>query len=232
MNDNSDRSDLRPRRHGATGHDATRRSFLKTVALVPAALGPAANPGQSTGPTTGTSTTSTEDRARTLRALAPVVLPATSLGERGLEIAVRGFERWLAAFQPVAELDHAYLASDEILYGPPDPRPLFASQLEALGLEANKRFDSDFASLDSGQRERLVRGAIERAANQRVPQALPAPAQAPHVALALLAWFAGTSRANDLCYGRAIGRYECRGLPTGPEEPGLLSANPFADENA
>ena len=49
---------------------------------------------------------------------------------------------------PVAELDHYYLWTDEIGYGPADPAPLWTSQLEALELEAEKRHGASFAELD------------------------------------------------------------------------------------
>lgn len=38
------------------------------------------------------------------------------------------------------------------------------------------------------------------------------PARAKHVAIALLAHFYASPDADDLCYGRRIGRQTCRGL--------------------
>src|SRR5437867_2683704 len=67
-----------------------------------------------------------------LLALAEVVLPVSELGKEGTAKVLSGFQAWLDGFEPAAELDHPYLSSSEIQYGPPDPRPRWQAQLEAL----------------------------------------------------------------------------------------------------
>jgi hypothetical protein len=158
------------------------------------------------------------DRA-TLEALGRVVLPATALGDAGITPAIDDFLAWLDAFEPVTELDHPYYSSD-INYGPPDPAPLWGAQLEALDIEARRRFDTDFSALEEGRR----RFVLLRQLPQHVPAELPFAANAPHVAIGLLAWFYATPEANDLALEAKVGRESCRGLETGPDEPAPLGA--------
>ncbi|HLE69933.1 MAG TPA: hypothetical protein VJH87_09650, partial [Vicinamibacteria bacterium] len=126
-----------------------------------------------------------------------------------------GFRKWLDELEPVAELDHAYISTDEILYGPPDPEPLWTAQLEALELEAEKRHEASFAAVPREEQETLLRRQLP----PNPGAALPDPARAPHVALGLLAYFYQTSEANDLCYERAIEKTTCRGVESGAVEP-------------
>lgn len=161
-----------------------------------------------------------------LAALAPVVLPRAELGEEGVASATRGFARWAAGFEPVAELDHPYLWSDEIRYGPPDPRPGWTAQLEALEREARRRHRRAFAALAPGERSAILRRQLPA----EIPERMPHPSEAPHVALALAAWFFSSARANDLCYRAAIGRHECRGLPEVANEPAPLATAGAVDE--
>jgi hypothetical protein len=150
-----------------------------------------------------------------LEAVARIVLPAAILGEAGVARVVEGFQRWLSGVTPVAELDHAYIFTDDILYGPPDPGPLWGAQLEALSLEAEKGHGVSFLELPRAEQESLVRRQIPR----DLPPGLPDAARAPHVALGLLAYFYQSSEANDLCYEAAIERNTCRGLESSSSEP-------------
>lgn len=143
-----------------------------------------------------------------LRAVGEVVLPG-ELGEPGREEAVTGFEAWLRAYTPVPERVHGY-GSQEIRYGPPDPAPRWAAQLEALDLEARARHGVGFAGLAAADRRALLERAFASA-----PGDLPGRAGAlgaEHVAVGFLGWFYGTPRATDLCYGRRIGALSCRPL--------------------
>jgi hypothetical protein len=188
-----------------------RRAFMKTSAALASAL---ALP--SCAPETSKETTAAPaGDPGTLAAVAGIVLPAASLGDDGVRRAVEGFRKWLDELEPVAELDHAYISTDEILYGPPDPEPLWTAQLEALELEAEKRHESSFAAIPREAQEALLR----RQFNPNPGAGFPDPARAPHVALGLLAYFYQTSEANDLCYERAIERTTCRGVESGASEP-------------
>lgn len=153
-----------------------------------------------------------------LRSMAEVVLPSSELKAEGIARVVSEFESWLDGFEPVAELDHPY-GSPEILYGPPDPWPRWQSQLEALELEAQKKHGTSFQKLAGSEKRRLV----ERQLRAERLERLPDPAEAHHVAVGLLAYFYSTPEANDLCYEATIGRWNCRGLDSGPAKPARLS---------
>jgi hypothetical protein len=211
---------------------SSRRRFLaQSVALPVATLlpGPPLR-GQEAAPPSARDTTSpfAPDSAATLRALGEVVLPAGELAAGDLEIALQRFARWAEALEPVAELDHPYLSTDEIAYGPPDPRPAWQAQLEALELLASKRHGTSYTVLERAERERLLRDQL----TQDLPQALPHPTSAPHVAIALLAWFYSSDEANDLCYRARIGRHQCRGLPSSVERPAPLRGSLFEEASA
>lgn len=155
-----------------------------------------------------------------LRALAEAALP-TEIGEEGVREALRDFVRWLDGFEPVAELPHPYLSSDEVRYGPPDPAPRWASQLEALDLLAEKSRGARFADLPVETRRELVAADLDRYATD---EALPAPAYAPHLAVGLLARFYSRPAAADLAYGAHINAAGCRDLASGAVRPAPLPA--------
>lgn len=157
--------------------------------------------------------------AETLRAVADAVLP-DELGDDGRERAVRAFERWSEALEPVAELSHPYLVP-EIRYSGPDPRPGWAAQLEGLEKECESRHAVSLSDLEvSGRRELLARPLADAGPD------LGAPQNADHVALALAAHFFGSAIATDICYGRAIRRELCRSIEGAEDEPAPLGAAP------
>ena len=158
------------------------------------------------------------DRA-VLDALARIVLPRAALGDAGIARTVGEFLAWLEDFEPVAERDHPY-GDGEIRYGPPDPAPLWQSQLEALNLEAQKRFGT--AYVDSG--EARQREILEHQLPDHLPEDMPYAGAATHVAIGLLAWFYATPEANDLAHDAAIGRETCRGLASGSQKPAPLES--------
>lgn len=183
----------------------TRRSFLKqSVATVAAAsvAGCAPDDGGDSSPLP----------AHTLRAVADAVLPS-ELGDEGRERAVAAFERWADGLEPVAELAHPYLVP-ETRYSGPDPRPGWAAQLEGLEKECRARHGSPLADLDvAGRRKLLARGV-----GQTGP-GLGSPANANHIAVALMAHFFASPVATDMCYGRTIAKQQCRGLEGAGGEP-------------
>ena len=155
----------------------------------------------------------------TLQAIAEVVLPTNALKQDGVTRIVADFEKWLDAFEPVAEQEHAYLSSSEIVYGPPDPRGLWQAQLDALDLVSQKETGKAFRALSVTERRRL----IERALRGERLERFPAVAEAAHVTIALTAFFYSTPEANDLCYEASIGRWQCRGLDSAPQKPTALT---------
>ena len=123
--------------------DKPRRRFLKqSAALVSSMAGMAASTcaPSSEAPSSVSSASSREIERTTLEALGRIVLPKRVLGDEGVSSVLNGFADWLSGFEAVAERDHPYLWTDEITYGPPDPAPHWRSQLEALELEAKKRY--------------------------------------------------------------------------------------------
>ena len=151
-----------------------------------------------------------------LRSLAEVVLPV-ELGLVRRDRAVTDFEAWLAEYRPVGERNHGY-GTGEISYTGADPGPGWGSQLRALDLEAMQRFGSGFAELEAETRRGLVRGQLRR---ERGP--LPDAADAQHIATALVAFWANSMDAADLCYGARIGRETCRPLDRSPLQPAPLT---------
>lgn len=190
-----------------------RRSFLlRSAALASAGLLPAAARAQ-----TPLSRPTTVEHHPNFELCAQLVLPAQTLGRDSLTKTLGGFKDWLTAFEPVAELDHGYLSSDAITYGPPDPRPLWLSQLEALDIEAGKRYSAAFEKLSKQRQQALLQSAMDRASAQQ--HSLPRPEHAPHIAIAMMAWYFRSSAANDLCYQARIGRHECRGMARVIDKP-------------
>ncbi len=193
--------------------DIPRRRFLKGSAGVMSGLAVGACVQDAPRVETGTPGL---DRA-VLEALARIVLPKTALGDSGLLRVTGDFLDWLQAFEPVTERDHPYYSA-EIDYGPPDPAPLWGAQLDALNIEAQKRFDSGFPQLSEDRQTSI----LERQLPKNIPQDLPFAGNAPHVAIGLIAWFYATAEANDLALRAKIGRQSCRGLETGANKPAPL----------
>ncbi len=200
-----------------------RRTFLKQAAgLIPAAAvgardvvgteresegvtlgGADGGPKAETNGLTGSRLT---DEA-VLQAVAEATLPVAALGSAGVARVVDGFQDWLDAYEPVAELNHAYL-THELRYAPADPGPRWQSQLEALDTEADKRHGKPFPELSVVERRALLEPELRE---DRLGS-LPNTTRARHVAMGLLAYFYSTPEATDLCYEAEISRFDCRGL--------------------
>lgn len=196
-------------------NDKPRRRFLRqSAALVTGIAASDCAPS----PESPQATSARALERATLAALGDVVLPKSALGDEGIAAVLDDFTAWLAGFEPVAELDHPYLWTDEIAYGPPDPAPLWQSQLDALELEADKRYGKPYPELSADER----RAILERHLPQDAGRELPYAGSAPHIAIGILAYFYGTAAAHDLGYGAAIEKQTCRGLDSGPDEPAPL----------
>ena len=190
----------------------SRRTFLKQSAATVAAVSLTGCAREAAG-----GRAAETDGDETLRAVAEAVLP-DELGDDGRERAVRAFERWSDALEPVAELSHPYLVP-EIRYSGPDPRPGWAAQLDGLEKESDSRYGRSLSDLRvSARRELLARPLADAGPG------LGAPQNADHVALALMAHFFGSAIATDLCYGRAIRRELCRSIEGAEDEPAPLGA--------
>ena len=148
----------------------------------------------------------------TLRALAETVLPSSLGRERTAEVT-RRFLAWLRGYQSGAETDHGYGATRIVATGA-SPATAYPAQLAALERQARRRAGS-FAAADPDLRRRLTESALRKA---RV-EALPERPDGRHVAADLMSFFFLSAEAADLCYGAAIGRDTCRGLPGSEERP-------------
>ncbi|HET9986585.1 MAG TPA: twin-arginine translocation signal domain-containing protein [Longimicrobiales bacterium] len=185
----------------------SRRDFLKRVAAaVPALAVPVPGATAAADAEARPSVPEPLD-APLLAALGRAVLPA-ELGRSGLERATSSFASWLRGYRPGAELPHGY-GSAELRFAPADPSAAWASQLRELDAAARRAHGRGLAAVTRAEAQALVRAAL---AGDAAPERLPAPARAKHVAIALLAHFYASPEADDLCYGRRIGRQTCRGL--------------------
>lgn len=189
-----------------------RRTFLSQAAASMAAFSVAGNlPGEQQ-PAPAQSARALD--APLLAALGESLLPE-SLGAAGRAKAVKEFREWIAGYAPVSEEMHGY-GYAEIRYTPADPLPGWNAQLHGMDLLARKQFGGGFAALKAEQRDTIVRGQLAGIRTGRLPtDALTAP----HVALALIAHWAGSSEAIDLAYGVRIGKDNCRGLGDSPRKP-------------
>lgn len=150
----------------------------------------------------------------TLLALGDVVLPSAALGRTGVARAVNAFRDWGAGYRENAELNHGYGTSRLRTTGP-TPLTRWAAQLDALDAAARAAHQKSFRDLAADSRTALVRDALKGQRVDRMPQI----ADAPHVALALLAHFYDSAPATDLCYGAHIGKQTCRPLAAQARKP-------------
>lgn len=192
---------------------ASRRGFLKAAGAV-AAGAAAATVGCAPSPSDQRGEGGEEGRAsrdsgldrQVLGALGDVMLPE-SLGEAGRAAAVTAFVAWVDGYDPVAQEMLGYGYSD-IRYLPPDPAPMWRAQLDGLDLLARKMRQKPFAELDSVARRDVVTAALVGTSGERLPD----PLGASHIAVALVAHWAGTPAAWDLALGAQIGAGTCRKL--------------------
>jgi hypothetical protein len=205
-----------------------RRSLLQWIAAAVSALPGlrafAATPFSSSpipttpAPTDALPANLTPESEATLRGLATVVLPP-SLGPERIDEIVDRFRAWLRAYRPGAELDHGY-GHTKLRATAASPLLGYARQLAALDRAARAE-GQPFARLAPERQRSLVGAAL--AASEVAD--LPERPDGRHVAADLLAFFFRGSEASDLCYGKAIGRDQCRGLPGSENPPAPLKAN-------
>ena len=144
--------------------------------------------------------------ADTMRELAAVILPV-SLGRKGTDQVADDFLRWIREYR-----DGVHMASG---YGHPrthtipvNPSRGYAKQLEALA-----------AAFSKGDKRAATEAALTEAKVDRIP---PRP-DGRHVAGDLLAHFYSSPAGEDLLYGLAIRRDDCRGLGDSAARPARLT---------
>ena len=201
----------------------TRRLLLRLMARLSAALGAARLvPLPAAADALIAREAASPLEPRLLDALAEAVLPV-ELGAAGRAAAVRRFHEWVAGYRAGAELNHAYPAAP-VTRLPASPAGRWQGQLDALDAQARRQGTGGLASLDIGQRQQLVAQALSGFDGA----GLPLPADAPHVALALMAHFFHSPQGWDLCYRAAIGRTRCRPLAEAPRAPRALRPEDLA----
>ena len=186
-----------------------RRRFLKTAGGAAVAATAAGGPVVACASAPNTAAL---DQA-TLLALGETVLPA-ELGPDGIQRAVAAFEAWLEGYRPAVEVTHGY-GTGTLDYTPAHPGPGWRAQLEALDLEARERFGTAFATLSAERRSVMIRRQLARDRLDRLPD----PVEARHVAVGLLAYWAQTPEATNLCYQAKINPFTCRPLAAQAEKP-------------
>lgn len=192
-----------------------RRSFLKLAGALAASTAVGcqleSHPPE-TASLPGTDRATGFDRG-VLDAVAEVVLPS-ELGAKGRDVAIGNFVAWADGYEPVAEEMHGYGYAD-IRYLPPDPSPTWRAQLAALDLLARKAKQKAFSALEMPARRELLDIALKGHGGAR----LPAPLDASHIAIALLAHWAASPDAWDLAWGAKITPGSCRVLSDANAKP-------------
>ncbi len=189
---------------------SSRRSFFKTAGAI--ASGVAATTVACAPNEAAASRTTGFDRTL-LDPLAEVVLPQ-ELGRDGRKAAVDAFVAWVDGYDPVAEEMHGYGYSD-IRYLPADPAPAWRAQLQGLDTLAQRSRGAPFAKLDAAGRTAVLATALGSERGGR----LPAPLDARHVAVALLAHWASTPGAWNLALGADVSPGACRPLDAATRKP-------------
>ena len=149
----------------------------------------------------------------TLRALGAAILPS-ELGVAGTTAAVDAFQHWISGYREHQELLHGY-GTSALSYSGPTPATHWAAQLAALNRGARSKGSGSFALLTLDQRRTMVRAELD---GLRITS-MPAVGNAPHVAVALLSHWYGSTNATDRCYRAFIGKMQCRPLSASPRAP-------------
>ena len=210
----------------------SRRSFLKTAGALTAGVatvGTAAT-GCAVKDPTASNATGQDNGAERVRgfdrvlldAVATAVLPA-ALGAPGIRTATDAFVAWADGYEPVAEEMHGY-GYAEVRYLPADPSPAWRAQLSALDLLAQKHGTEGFATLPMAQRQELLRAVLRDQRGDR----LPAPLDANHIAIALLAHWSSGPDAWDTALGARVSPGICRTLGDATRKPYPITVEPRA----
>lgn len=137
-------------------------------------------------------------QAKVLDTAARIVLPA-SIGHDAVTRIVEEFSRWVQDYRPGADTDHGY-GHTHVTPLPASPAPIYLEQLNALQ-----------DALLSGDADRQRAAVLESLNKAGVKDLTPLP-RGRHVMADLMSFYFHGSDANDLCYGKAIERFRCRGV--------------------
>lgn len=193
----------------------SRRTFVSWLSGLGAALGLGVRARSGDAKTLDTATpeqSPTLDSVMVTR-LAEIVLPE-ELGDAGFSRVSRAFTQWVAGYRKGVELVHPY-GSANLRQTGESPAGRWRAQLATLDADARKKHRRGFGALTRQQRRELVTATLAAERTNR----MPAPLDANHVAVALVAWYFGTPEATDLCYKARIERNQCRPLVNAPRQP-------------
>ena len=193
----------------------SRRAFAGHLAALLSSLSVARRAIAKPRPWRGSATEAPLDHAALL-ALGAALLPS-ELGTLGLKRTIGDFERWIGGYKAGAELLHGY-GTAKLERAPASPAPRWSAQLRELDGAARTRHDKPLAGCTIAQRRALVH---HRLRSEKLGT-MPAPLDAGHVAIGLLAYFYSSPEADDLSYGVAIGRTSCRPLADQARKPAPL----------
>jgi hypothetical protein len=182
---------------------------MKRRTLIKAALGAVAlNPGRAAA-----QAPFGDAHLDRMKALADAVLPQ-AIGDQGRQRALTQFMTWVREYRADADGDHGY-GETRVRRLPPSPALRYPAQLDDL----DRRAGGTFATRPLADRQKAVTAAIA-AANIGD---FPGRPNGGHVATDLMAHYFNSPGANDLAYGRAIGRGACRDLAGSEQRPSPLT---------
>ena len=141
-----------------------------------------------------------------MRELAVVMLPA-GLGRKGTDQVADDFLRWIREYRDGTPMASGYGHPRKHTI-PVNPSRQYVTQLEALA-----------AAFRKGDKRATVEAALTAVKVDRIP---PRP-DGGHVASDLLAHFYSSPAGEDLLYGLAIRRDDCRGLGDSAARPARLT---------
>ena len=142
----------------------------------------------------------------TLAALAATVLPS-SLGEARLREETSRFIAWVRDYRAGAEMEHGY-GFTRLRKKGDAPAAVYEVQLRELAAQG---------FVQGSLTDRRMQ--VEKALAAAKVQTLPAAPNGAHVATDLMSFFFMSSRAADLCHGRAIRRDQCIGFSGAGQPP-------------
>lgn len=159
-----------------------------------------------------------QGQTEALRAIGEAVLPE-SLGVEARERVVTSFTVWLRDWKEGVDRDHGYGFTRIVRTGP-SPASHYVAQIEALDAAARAR-GGTFAKVSLVDRRAILTDAFAQAKVDN----LPGRPNGGHIATDLMAFFFGSTEANDLCYRAAIGKDTCRGLADSDQPPTPLEGS-------
>ncbi len=156
-----------------------------------------------------------EASVETLRALAPIVLPA-SLGRRAVGLLTDRFVARLQGYKAGVGMDYGY-GHPVLRRTPESPAPRYVEQLAALERAAGQQGQA-FGRLPADAKRTLIENALQEARVEELPE-IP---DGQHVVSDLMAFYFQSSEANDYCYRAQIGREKPRPLSAVTGRPSPL----------